>query len=396
VVAEESSLRDRVVFVEGAPRSGTTLLAALIATHPDVAGITAESHLFDRGVGVLLENHEETGPWRTALRAYISRDELLVLTRALCDGVLGAMRARVNPGARYVVEKTPAPRGDAATVLAHKLEVYPDAAYVHIVREAEAAARSLARAPFTGDRSRAGARSHREQAVSAIRSVLGPARHYREVSYEGLVERPSETIAELFAWIGLDADQETMRRVSLRAKERFADFTPAQLATPAEESSGRRRTRSVLRHLRAAVRRRTSPPGPPDARGATGGREPEIADRFALALRTRDRSAIAELTTEDFAFSVISGAGDRRANGPEARKLLHQVAERIFERPLQSETWSVHDGGDVATVLWSAYRADGYRLDFSLSLGVRGARVAKAGLVSPGELGGRPLQTLEL
>lgn len=70
---EQSPLRDRVVFVEGAPRSGTTLLTALLATHPDVAGITAESHLFDRGVGTLLENHEQTAPFKSALIAYLSR-----------------------------------------------------------------------------------------------------------------------------------------------------------------------------------------------------------------------------------------------------------------------------------------------------------------------------------
>ena len=42
---EGSPLRDRVIFVEGAPRSGTTWLVTLLATHPEIAGVEAESHL---------------------------------------------------------------------------------------------------------------------------------------------------------------------------------------------------------------------------------------------------------------------------------------------------------------------------------------------------------------
>jgi hypothetical protein len=44
-----SPLRDHVSFIEGAPRSGTTWLLTLLATHPDIAG-SRESHLFNFGV----------------------------------------------------------------------------------------------------------------------------------------------------------------------------------------------------------------------------------------------------------------------------------------------------------------------------------------------------------
>ena len=60
----DSPLRDHVIFVEGAPRSGTTWLVTLLATHPEIAGVEAESHLFDFGVDRLLDNFE--GPTRTS------------------------------------------------------------------------------------------------------------------------------------------------------------------------------------------------------------------------------------------------------------------------------------------------------------------------------------------
>ncbi len=54
---ESSPLRDRVIFIEGAPRSGTTWLLSLLATHPDIAG-SRESHVFNYGVDRLFDNFE--------------------------------------------------------------------------------------------------------------------------------------------------------------------------------------------------------------------------------------------------------------------------------------------------------------------------------------------------
>ena len=42
---EGSPLRDRVIFVEGAPRSGTTWLVTLLATHPEIAGARRRDRL---------------------------------------------------------------------------------------------------------------------------------------------------------------------------------------------------------------------------------------------------------------------------------------------------------------------------------------------------------------
>jgi hypothetical protein len=58
----DSRFRDRVIFVEGAPRSGTSWLRALLAAHPDVAGVRNESHLFNIGVDRLIDNYELSQP----------------------------------------------------------------------------------------------------------------------------------------------------------------------------------------------------------------------------------------------------------------------------------------------------------------------------------------------
>src|SRR4051794_31183399 len=134
-----SPLRDRVIFVLGAFRSGTTWLATLLATHPEIAGIEAESHLFDSGVDRLFDNFDGRNPYYH-LQNYLDRDQLVDLVRDLCDGVLMAMRAHVSPGATppFVVEKTPIAMGLEGLDLARKRECYPDAWFVHIVRDREA------------------------------------------------------------------------------------------------------------------------------------------------------------------------------------------------------------------------------------------------------------------
>src|SRR5687767_4536900 len=149
---ETSPLYERVVFVEGVPRSGTTLLAALLSVHDEIAGMTSESRLFDQGVRSLIDTHEDE-EHGAHLSAYVSRPQLIQLVRSLCDGVLLEMRTRAKPEARYVLEKSPVPFADARTVLQRKLECYPDASYIHIIRDKHAVASSLTRAPWNPDRS---------------------------------------------------------------------------------------------------------------------------------------------------------------------------------------------------------------------------------------------------
>lgn len=80
---ESSALRDRVIFIEGAHRSGTTWLLTLLATHPDIAGVEAESHLFDFGLDRLFDNFDN--PPMPRLQSWVAREELVDIVRELRD-----------------------------------------------------------------------------------------------------------------------------------------------------------------------------------------------------------------------------------------------------------------------------------------------------------------------
>lgn len=389
----DSPLRDRVLFVVGAPRSGTTLLSALLAAHPEVAGITGESRLFEQGVGLLFENHEAG----SHLDTYVTRGQLADLVRDLTDGVLERMRAETRPGARYALEKTPAPRRSPEVALERKRECYPDGWYVHIVREREAVVRSLMRAAFNDDPSRAASERWRDEGVAAVRAVLGDHERYREVTYEDLVADPPAVRAELFEWLRLDAGAEVLEGVSLLSRERFADHGPAGIEEaeplgaegvgPGPGGEGRR-----AGGLRGRLRRTALAAPLGRLRGHVRARRPEaVADRFAHALRAADAAALRELASPTLRLTMLSGEGDRTDEGEAAIAALAAIGRTVFGQRFLSESWTLA-GGEGVTTFFSGVRHDGARVDLWWMTVVERGRVQRVGLMSAGSLEGRPLR----
>ncbi len=182
----------RAVFVVGAPRSGTTWLHQLLATHPAVA-TGGESHLFCEGMGDLLANHADPDPYMK-LSTWVSRGRLLQLMRGLADEVFMAVRDATRPEATVVVDKTPnhAPHADALAA------VYPDAAFVHIVRDARDAVLS-AKDLWSHDDTYAHvdvAAARWVDAVTDVRTNL-VGRRYLEVRYEDLVADTPAVLARI-------------------------------------------------------------------------------------------------------------------------------------------------------------------------------------------------------
>jgi Sulfotransferase family len=386
-----SPLRGRVIFVEGAPRSGTTWLVTLLATHPEIAGVEAESHLFDFGVDRLFDNLEGRDPVFRGLQSYLDRDEFLDLIRDFCDGVLTAMRSHVSNGFNppFVVEKTPIAGRSAAFDLERKREVYPDAWYVHIVREREAVVRSLMRAPWMPDRSYAACAAEWDRAVGRARATLGDLPRYREVSYEELRADPAGCCKELFEWLGVAAGQDVLETVRVLSRERFSDLGAVQPA--------RRGLRSKRLHLtgRATLERRVPRDRPEDVING-------LVFRVAQAMRERDIEMLRSLTAPSLEFVYRSADGDLALQNEEARAALVMVAEDTFARRYVAEWWAAPGGGPgqwwtstpgklLSTIFFSALGGDGTRIDFAIALHVEDDLLQRAVMISAGPLAGRPI-----
>jgi hypothetical protein len=364
-------LRDRVVFVEGAPRSGTTLISALLAAHPDIAGSAAESHLFDQGVGCLFDNYG--GRSGTAhLPNWVSRTELVDLVRDLCDGVLAGVARRTASEAGYILEKTPAPRFDPVRTMERKHECFPDAWHIHIVRDPKRVVDSLMRMPWNEDRSRGASEHWRKAGVEAIRQTFETAGRYREIHYEELVLDPVGVVGGLFDWLGLELSEETRDRIQGIAQERFASHPKVEPGV--EFGSGRkllagRRRQLGLRERARRLRRLGLREGAAHLLRQRSNqlRPSDSVAEVAAALRERETQQLRSMAAEEFEFSYRGGAGPRRYRSETGSAALLEFCSAVFDGHYLDESWFIVDGRP-AVALFSGVRPDGSHLDLSITI----------------------------
>jgi hypothetical protein len=110
---------ERLVFVVGSPRSGTTITASLLGSLPGFVDL------------------DEVQPWKAAIPGLIggSEDEASARLRTILERV----RRLALAGGLRGVEQTP----ETSFVLAAALRAYPDAVAVHVVRDGRDVAASL-------------------------------------------------------------------------------------------------------------------------------------------------------------------------------------------------------------------------------------------------------------
>jgi hypothetical protein len=350
----DSPLKDRVVFVEGAPGSGTTWLVTLLAMHPEIAGVEAESHLFDFGVDRMFDNLEHRDEYRHGLVRYIDRDELVDLVRDLCDGVLLAMRSRASGGATpaFVVEGTPVAGGAEDLALARRRECYPDAWYLHVVRDRGAGGGDLPR--------------------------------YRELSYEELRADPAAVCGALFDWLGVATGEETLD--AIRALPR------GQASAPTTARSTRSELGLARRRLLAKIPSRTPAVAPGSG----------VAFLLIRALFHREAEALRALTAPEFEFVHRSPGADLSLRGDDGRNGLVRLAEETFGRRYVSEWWGSPGvgpgewwtsaaGTPFSTIFFLGVGGDASRVDIAIGLVLEGDLIRRAVVVSAGALAGRPV-----
>lgn len=207
----DSPLADRLVVVCGCPRSGTTWLEQLLLAHPRTSGIDeAETWLFLSLRSI----------WKNAaLRAAGSPAGLASAQRRFCDSIFGAHLARSGNRDAVFVEKTPA----NALHLREIATVYPDAWFVHIIRDGRDVARSIAEFDMTSAGVREGARTWAATVRAVDRDASSLAR-FREVRYEDLLDDPVRGAAELLTWTGLDIDGDVRSLLATRAATRVSRY----------------------------------------------------------------------------------------------------------------------------------------------------------------------------
>jgi hypothetical protein len=202
-----------LVFVVGCPRSGTTWVQHLLASHPQVV-TGQESDVFDLYVGPQLRTWRREledardGRGGLGMACYLREDEFLEALRTYMLSLLRPMLDALSPG-QVFVEKTPS----HVIYLPEIVELLPQARVVHVLRDARdvvasllAASRSWGAgwAPRTAQLAARTWVDHVE-AAERYRPLLGD--RFVEVRYEDMLVDAKGSLRRIASFLDLDWEE---------------------------------------------------------------------------------------------------------------------------------------------------------------------------------------------
>lgn len=209
------------VFILGAPRSGTTLLNDILASHPRAAVLSEANDIWDPSGYPWQSSAQETPPIWADPAAYTARwwRDAQPRTRAI-RAVFGAYQSALRR--EVFINKSPM----NTFRIPYLLQMFPDARFIHIVRDGRAVTQShlqrtlrqIEAAPQAHQRygiypdsatialqlARFWRQNVEEVARQADAFGLGADRLFH-ITYEQLCADPQSALADICAFLGLDA-----------------------------------------------------------------------------------------------------------------------------------------------------------------------------------------------
>lgn len=215
-------------FIVGSARSGTTLLRMMLNAHPEVAvppesRFVVELYRSDEvqvdDFLARLDAHRRWITWDTPIddvRAQLAGMTTVAYPEAIEAAYMAFAKGRNKK--RYG-DKTP--RYIEHLPLLARL--WPDAKFVHLVRDGREVALSYADVPFGPNTVARAAALWKERVVLGMKQgrPLGPER-YAELRYERLLENPQEEVEGLCSFLDLDFDP-AMLHYSEQARSEVLD-----------------------------------------------------------------------------------------------------------------------------------------------------------------------------
>jgi hypothetical protein len=214
---------DPFLFIVGCGRSGTTLVRAMLDSHPDLA--VAHESFFVPWVAHRRPLYESGAQFDSRrficdlLHAYDFSKWLLSSEEVEAALVNGHIRS-VAEGVRRVFELYARKQGKRryadkspryALHMGRIVDLLPEACFLHVIRDGRNVALSLIEQPF-GPNSLGGCSIHWRDHVQHARAAgkaLGKAR-YQELKYEDLIDEPEACLSRLCDFIGLRFDEEML------------------------------------------------------------------------------------------------------------------------------------------------------------------------------------------
>lgn len=216
-------MNDAPFFIVGLGRSGTTLIRLMLHNHPNIA-IPYESHFITK----YFERASEYGDLtidmnlRNLLQDILSEELLSMWDHEFnLERILNRVKERTIGGAisavymDYTQGKSKSRWGDKSDYLnrMHIInKIYPNAQFIHIVRDGRDVANSVIKMPW-GPKDIIAAGEWWDSNVRLGRrmgSIIGE-RRYMEVKYEDLVENPEKELIRICGFIGEEFSTEMLK-----------------------------------------------------------------------------------------------------------------------------------------------------------------------------------------
>ena len=194
------SLIAEPVFLVGAERSGTTLLRLMLDHHPQIAFYSE----FEYAVDYFSDNN---WPQLDKYYEYLETNRLFQSNKFVIDFSLSYPQL-VNS---FLVQKRDRAGKSLVGATVHRhfdrlLQIWPDARFIHIVRDGRDVARSCMNMNWAGNVWTGIERwIEAEKLWSQLKETISPER-YTEVHYETLIAKPIETLTNLCNFIDVAYD----------------------------------------------------------------------------------------------------------------------------------------------------------------------------------------------
>jgi LPS sulfotransferase NodH len=235
-----------MVFLVGCPRSGTTWLQKLLASHPKIRS-GEESHFFSLYVGPQLRswNEQKTRHFNGGLGhaagppTYFREEEFLSILKKYLGALIKPMIDGLQAD-EFFLEKTPS----HALYIPEIKELLPDSRLIHLMRDCRDVVASLIAASRTWGASWApnsarAAAAMWVQHVGAARTAAKnlSRREYCEIRYENLWSSPLDTLKILADFLGIKWSDDAMRTAIERNRADVMDLSGTPLPVYGEARS---------------------------------------------------------------------------------------------------------------------------------------------------------------
>lgn len=232
---EKSKTVHDPVFIVGSPRSGTTVLAKCLSEHPNLAAGKESIYL------ILLwhlyaDLHQGGNSRRLVpLKEYLTGAELLSCIQQFSDRIMQSLTDKKGSDVRYV-DHTP-----WYGALGPFIEcLYPDAKFIHIVRDGRQVVRSLTKSRADGHKWAGDSIEARTKLwMFSVLRAKGIGEHdpnkYLEVRYENLCTKPKETVQKICEHLCLEYQNAMLQPLEIpvstpsRANPEFKANEPKKL-----------------------------------------------------------------------------------------------------------------------------------------------------------------------